>query len=177
MKSCRSQFCSSSRLSICAEEKKPDDSRPDDYISTPWHLVDTWWDIGRDVPFESYSIDVTISEDVSPEVNLYIAPIGRGDFGKTIFYGGIQTQADGNTKKDQRLRKIGPGFLFSMWGAQLRRHPALGGQYELFKTTQHFDSTAQHPEYLGGELSRTKELTGSERGLRSSCDICAAVRR
>ena len=38
---------------------------------------------------------------------------------------------------------------------------ASDGQYELFKTTQHFDSTAQHPEYLGGELSRTKELTKS----------------
>ena len=88
----------------------------DGYIGTPWHLVDTWWNIGEDVPFESYSIDVTISNDVSPEVNLYIAPIGRGDFGPTIFYGGIQTQSDGNTKKDPRLRKLGPGFLFSMWG-------------------------------------------------------------
>jgi hypothetical protein len=33
---------------LYAEDKKPDDSRPDDYITTPWHLVDTWWDIGRD---------------------------------------------------------------------------------------------------------------------------------
>jgi hypothetical protein len=32
------------------------------------------------------------------------------------FYGGIQTQADGCTKWDRRLRKIGPGFLMSMWG-------------------------------------------------------------
>jgi predicted aldo/keto reductase-like oxidoreductase len=38
---------------------------------------------------------------------------------------------------------------------------ASDGQYELFKTTQHFDSTAQHPDYLGGELQRTKELTKS----------------
>ena len=38
---------------------------------------------------------------------------------------------------------------------------ASDGQYELFKTTQHFDSTAQHPDYLGGELPRTKELTKS----------------
>src|SRR5215831_8148678 len=28
---------------------------------------------------------------------------------------------------------------------------AAQGQYELFKTTQHFDSTALHPEWLGGE--------------------------
>ena len=38
---------------------------------------------------------------------------------------------------------------------------ASDGQYELFKTTQHFDSTAKHPEFLGGELPRTKELTKS----------------
>jgi predicted aldo/keto reductase-like oxidoreductase len=35
------------------------------------------------------------------------------------------------------------------------------GMFELFKTTQHFDSTAQHPEWLGGETQRTREL-GSE---------------
>ena len=38
---------------------------------------------------------------------------------------------------------------------------AAEGQYELFKTTQHFDSTALHPEWLGGESQRTKQLTGS----------------
>ena len=27
----------------------------------PWHLVDIWWDLGKDVPFESCSIDVNIS--------------------------------------------------------------------------------------------------------------------
>lgn len=86
------------------------------YAKMPWHLVDTWWDIGRDMPFESYSIDVTISDDVSPDVNLYIAPIGLGHLNKTPFYGGIQTQADGHTKTDSKIRKIGPGFLMSMWG-------------------------------------------------------------
>lgn len=87
-----------------------------EYKSTPWHLVDLWWDIGQDQPFESYSIDVIISEDVSSTKNLYIAPIGIAHLSKTPFYGGIQTQADGYTKRDQHLRKIGPGFIFSMWG-------------------------------------------------------------
>ena len=86
------------------------------YAPMPWHLVDTWWDIGQDTPFESLSIDVTISDDVPSSVNLYIAPVGLGHLSKTPFYGGIQTQADGYTKKDQKLRTIGPGFLFSMWG-------------------------------------------------------------
>ena len=31
----------------------------------PWHLVDIWWNTGENRTFESYSIDVTISDDVS----------------------------------------------------------------------------------------------------------------
>ena len=33
------------------------------------------------------------------------------------------------------------------------------GQFELFKTSSHFDSTAKHPEWLGEESARVKELT------------------
>lgn len=99
------------------------------YKSMPWHLVDIWWDIGKDIPFESYSIDVTIKDPVPADVNLYIAPIGLGHLNRIAFYGGVQTQADGYTKRDRRLRKIGPGFLMSMWGE--RSHdairPAVGG--------------------------------------------------
>ena len=39
--------------------------------------------------------------------------------------------------------------------------PASSGEYELFKTTSHFDSTAQHPEWLGGDSSRVKALAGT----------------
>jgi predicted aldo/keto reductase-like oxidoreductase len=38
---------------------------------------------------------------------------------------------------------------------------AARGEFELFKTTAHFDSTAKHPEWLGGELPRTRQLTSS----------------
>jgi predicted aldo/keto reductase-like oxidoreductase len=34
------------------------------------------------------------------------------------------------------------------------------GTYELFKTTSHFDSTAQNPEWLGGDSPQVKALTG-----------------
>jgi len=37
---------------------------------------------------------------------------------------------------------------------------AADGEYELFKTTSIFDSTAQHPEWLGRESSRTQRLAG-----------------
>ncbi len=106
-----------------------DDTTPRELKPPPWHLVDIWWDTGEDRPFESYSIDVTISDEIPASVNLYVAPIGLGHLSKTPFYGGIQTQADGYTKKDRRLRKIGPGFLMSMWGE--RSHdairPSVGG--------------------------------------------------
>ncbi len=35
---------------------------------------------------------------------------------------------------------------------------AASGQYELFKTSMHFDSTAQHPEWLGPESEQVKRL-------------------
>ena len=37
---------------------------------------------------------------------------------------------------------------------------ARNGEYELFKTTTAFDSTAMNPEWLGEESERTKQLTG-----------------
>ena len=63
-----------------------------EFKPTPWHLVDIWWDMGQDTPFESYSIDVDISDDVPSTKNLYIAPIGLGHLSNIPFYGGIQTQ-------------------------------------------------------------------------------------
>ena len=105
---------------------------PAEYKAMPWHLVDVWWDVGQDTPFESYSIDVTIKDPVPADINLYIAPIGLGHLNGIPFYGGVQTQADGYTKQNRQLRKIGPGFLMSMWGE--RSHdairPALGGFFQ-----------------------------------------------
>lgn len=37
---------------------------------------------------------------------------------------------------------------------------ATQGQYELFKTSAHFDSTAHHPEWLGGQSPRVTSLAG-----------------
>jgi aryl-alcohol dehydrogenase-like predicted oxidoreductase len=38
---------------------------------------------------------------------------------------------------------------------------AESGQFELFKTSTHFDSTAHRPEWLGGQVSSVTELAGS----------------
>jgi len=37
---------------------------------------------------------------------------------------------------------------------------AMTGEYELFKTTQHFDSTAKNPKWLGGETAWVEALAG-----------------
>ncbi len=37
---------------------------------------------------------------------------------------------------------------------------AMAGKYELFKTSSHFDSTAKHPEWLGGEGPEVQKLAG-----------------
>ncbi len=37
----------------------------------PWHFVDIWWDTGKDVPFQSYSIDVTVSDDIPTSSSLH----------------------------------------------------------------------------------------------------------
>jgi aryl-alcohol dehydrogenase-like predicted oxidoreductase len=37
---------------------------------------------------------------------------------------------------------------------------AAKGQYELFKTSSHFDSTAHHPEWLGGQTAEVTRLAG-----------------
>lgn len=102
----------------------------------PWHLVDIWWNTGENRGFESYSIDVTISDDVPSTVRLYVAPIGIASLSGTKFYGGIQTMADGYTKQDRRLRKIGPGLLMSMWGERSEEaiRPSVGG---LFQSSGH----------------------------------------
>ena len=94
---------------LFADDEPPVDEK--EYKAMPWHLVDIWWNTGQDAPFESLSVDVTISDDVPASVNLYLSPIGLGHLDKTAFYGGLQTQCDGNTKKDPKLRALGPGFL------------------------------------------------------------------
>jgi aryl-alcohol dehydrogenase-like predicted oxidoreductase len=37
---------------------------------------------------------------------------------------------------------------------------AAKGEYELFKTSEHFDSTAHHPEWLGGQAPHVDQLAG-----------------
>ena len=48
----------------------------------PWHLVDVWWDLGKDVPFQSYSIDVTISDDVPSSSNS--SQVRTGNLDRTL---------------------------------------------------------------------------------------------
>jgi hypothetical protein len=38
---------------------------------------------------------------------------------------------------------------------------AMAGKYELFKTSSHFDSTAKHPDWLGGDTPDVQALAPS----------------
>ena len=44
--------------------------------------------------------------------------------------------------------------------ATLLAKTAAKGEYELFKTSAHFDSTARHPEWLGGQSPHVDEIAG-----------------
>jgi hypothetical protein len=37
----------------------------------------------------------------------------------------------------------------------------MAGKYELFKTSSHFDSTAKHPDWLGGDTPGVQALAPS----------------
>ena len=86
------------------------------YKPMPWHLVDLWWDLGEKRPFESYSVDVTISETLPDTTKLYIAPVGIAYLNKIPFYGGLQSNFIGYTRDDPKRRWSGHGLLMSMWG-------------------------------------------------------------
>lgn len=85
------------------------------YKPMPWHLVDTWWDLGQPYAFNSFSVDVEISDDLPGDVRVYLAPIGIAHLSGTPFYGGMQTQSDGQTRAEPHVHGIGPGLLMSMW--------------------------------------------------------------
>lgn len=104
----------------------------DRYKKMPWHLVDIWWNLGQDAGFESYSVDVTISDDVPDDVSLYLSPIGIAHLSGTPFYGGIQTRTDGASKADPKLKVLGRGLLLSMWNQRSTDaiRPADGGYFQ-----------------------------------------------
>jgi hypothetical protein len=99
-----------------AELDAQNKSQPDGTLKdTPWHLVDLWWNLGTNAPFDSYSIDVDILDDVPTNINFYISPVGLGKLNGSGFYGGLQTHSDGHSRADAGDRGIGRGIIFSRW--------------------------------------------------------------
>ena len=86
----------------------------------PWHMANLWWDIPPTEDFESLDIDVRVKGEADPsKLNLYIAPIGIGQFNDTNFYGGIQTNIGGyGVSPDSPTGPYhkGKGAIFSRWG-------------------------------------------------------------
>lgn len=81
----------------------------------PWHLVDVWYQLERDIELESLSIDVEIIGDVARDVSLYIAPFGLGKINEIDFYGGIQNFNDIIVPATQEKLSITRMGLFSRW--------------------------------------------------------------
>jgi len=74
----------------------------------------------------------------------------------------VVTGLDTDAALDQasRVAKAFHPFLDQQLTALLAKTEKLAaaGRYELFKTSPHFDGTAQHPDWLGKENKRVKEL-------------------
>jgi predicted aldo/keto reductase-like oxidoreductase len=74
----------------------------------------------------------------------------------------VITGIDSQQVLDQAIR-VGSNFK-ALGGPELQallqkaEAAAAKGEFELFKTTSHFDSTAQHPEWLGPETQKVQRL-------------------
>jgi len=77
---------------------------------------------------------------------------------KATVHDDMPTRALGKTGERVSVLGLGGSHIGQ---PNVTRREAAGGEYELFKTTSHFDSTVQHPEWLGGESARVKELAGN----------------
>jgi hypothetical protein len=79
-----------------------------------WRLVEVWWDAGKEHAFDSLALDVTISDDLPPKADFFLAAIGVGYLNETPFQGGLQSQAEIGARDGERPRPIGPGLIFTM---------------------------------------------------------------
>lgn len=79
------------------------------------------------------------------------------------------TSSAGTRKGDMLYRKPGRtgeevsaiglgGFHLGQHGLTEDASIRLIGKYELFKTSSHFDSTAKHPDWLGGNTPSVQSL-------------------
>lgn len=74
------------------------------------------WNVFKTDTIEKLSIDVSVSDDIDPSLNLYICALG-GKLSNVGFYCGIQTNTLGFiSKKNQGMRSVGKGAIFSRWG-------------------------------------------------------------
>jgi hypothetical protein len=61
-----------------------------------------------------------------------------------------------------QLTEFAPRIITARSGARQllakTKEVATAGRYELFKTSSHFDSTAKHPDWLGGDTPGVQKL-------------------
>ncbi len=96
----------------------------------PWHLVDLWWEMGKEATIDSFSVEMMISADVPPESRIFLAGF-CSKINDQSTYAGIVTDLDASTRRDPKPRPIGPGGHFRRWGKRGHENirPALGGYF------------------------------------------------
>ena len=94
-----------------------------------WRLVEVWWDLGEERAFDSLGLDVTISDDLPPMADLFLAPIGLGYLNETPFQGGLQTLVETGSRGKAPPGPHGPGLIFTLPAEHSidATRPALGG--------------------------------------------------
>ena len=148
-------------------------SRATGYKPTPWHLLDLLWQLENDVEnFEELTITVRLMGKTTPQVRLYIAPIGMIRVNDTPAYGGLQTRA--NKFEGHEGKQI----IFSRWDERRRDfiRPAPGATWRSADTEGDFISIRQRMEWDEGAyrivVRRAKESNDDADGTWVEFQAC-----
>ncbi|MDB4606198.1 hypothetical protein OAH04_00210 [Crocinitomicaceae bacterium] len=89
-------------------------------VAPPWHLLDVDYEFRDDMPFEKFSVDLTVKKDINDSAFFYIAPF-CGEINGVGFYGGVQTMGGGYPSRyhnidESTFSSLGRIGIFSRWG-------------------------------------------------------------
>ena len=95
-----------------------------EYIVNPcWHLVDIYYEFEDSILMESFSIDITIQDDIPEDMYLYLCT-QSSDINQMGFYNGIQTHCGGyrgvnGENNFGNFVDLGRASIFSRWSQRL----------------------------------------------------------
>ena len=88
-------------------------------VNPPWHLVDIYYDFEDSLLLESFSVDITLKEDIPDNLYLYLST-QNSEINNIDFYNGIQTHCGGykGVVGDNNFGDfvdLGRASIFSRW--------------------------------------------------------------